>query len=157
MRMPRQAYPPPAALLEFLQPYDPTVQQLALTVRAFVLEELAPCCEYFYDAYNAVALGYGPNNRYQDGAIHIAVYSKHVNLGFNRGASLHDPARILKGTGKNIRHITIEQAADLDPPEIRNYIQRAREDVVGSVGPAWPEDGVVSTVKSISPTRRRPR
>jgi len=38
--------------------------------------------ENIYDAYSAVAIGYGTSDRLSDGIFHIAVYSRHVNLGF---------------------------------------------------------------------------
>lgn len=43
--------------------------------------------------------------------------SKHVNLGFNYGAELPDPAHLLEGTGKLFRHVkirSIEQLANAD-------------------------------------------
>jgi hypothetical protein len=92
-----------------------------------MLEEMAPCYENIYDAYSAVAIGYGTSNRLRDGIFHIAVYSKHVNLGFNDGASLDDPKGILQGSGKLIRHITIKTAEDLERLELRAYIRRARK------------------------------
>jgi hypothetical protein len=145
---------PPKELLEFLKPYDPQIRKLARAVRALVIEELAPCCENIYDAYNAVAIGYGPTDRLKDGVFHIAVYAKHVNLGFNHGASLADPRGILKGTGKSIRHLTISSLAELERPEVRSYLRRARK----AAGHPAPEPGarVVSVVKAIYPTRRRP-
>src|SRR5437870_7503535 len=106
-------YPPPADLKKFLRPYDRDVQRLALDLRALVLEEMAPCYENIYDAYSAVAIGYGTSDRLSDGIFHIAVYSKHVNLGFNDGATLDDPKAILKGNGNRIRHIKIRKPADL--------------------------------------------
>src|SRR5712671_3487458 len=121
------AYSPPAALIKFLKPYDREIRQLALQLRALVLEEMAPCYENIYDAYSAVAIGYGPSDRLRDGIFHIAVYSKHVNLGFNDGASLADPKGILLGAGNQIRHITIKAPEDLARPEIRAYIKRARK------------------------------
>ena len=63
----------------------------------------------------------------KDGFCHVVAYSTHVNLGFNRGAELPDPARILKGTGKAIRHMTIRSHEDLDSPVIRRYLQAAIE------------------------------
>ena len=57
------AYPPPAALKKFLKPYDPDIRDLALQLRALVLEEMAPCYENIYDAYSAVAIGYGASDR----------------------------------------------------------------------------------------------
>ena len=113
---------PPRALLGFLKPYDQAIRDLALAVRTFVLQDMTPCYEYIYDAYNAVALGYGPTDRYQDGVCHIAVYAKHVNLGFNQGATLDDPKGVLQGTGKAVRHITIKTASDLEQPERLNRL-----------------------------------
>jgi hypothetical protein len=154
-------YSPPAALIKFLKPYDREIRDLALQLRALVLEEMGPCYENIYDAYSAVAIGYGTSDRLRDGIFHIAVYSKHVNLGFNDGASLADPNGILLGTGKQIRHITIRTAADLERPEIRAYVQRARRVALadarklGEPAPKKPK-GVVSTVKAIYPKKRRP-
>src|SRR5207245_3474376 len=106
-------YPPPRELLKFLKPYDAPVRDLALQLRELLLEEMAPCYENIYDAYSAVAIGYGTSERLRDGTFHIAVYSKHVNLGFNDGATLDDPKGILQGAGNQIRHITIKTAADI--------------------------------------------
>lgn len=36
---------------------------------------------------------------------YVVGYSKHVNLGFCDGAALPDPARLLEGTGKTMRHV----------------------------------------------------
>src|SRR5438132_3901884 len=120
-------YPPPAALKKFLKPYDRAVRDLALGLRALLLEEMAPCYENIYDAYSAVAIGYGASDRLSDGVFHIAVYANHVNLGFNDGVSLDDPKGILQGTGNRIRHITMKAPEDLDRPELRAYIRRARQ------------------------------
>ena len=72
-------YPAPADLKKFLRPYDREVQNLALDLRALLLEELGPCYENIYDAYSAVAIGYGTSDRLSDGIFHIAVYSRHVD------------------------------------------------------------------------------
>src|SRR5205085_7655319 len=110
-------------LRKFLRPYDRQVQELALRLRALVLEEMAVCYENINDAYSAVAIGYGTSDRLRDGIFHIAVYSKHVNLGFNDGATLDDPKGILEGNGNRIRHIAIKTIADLKRAEIRAYIR----------------------------------
>ena len=155
-------YPPPRDLVRFLKPYDRAIRDLALELRALVLEEMAPCFENIYDAYSAVAIGYGTSDRLSDGIFHIAVYSNHVNLGFNDGASLDDPKGILQGSGKLIRHITIKTPEDLERPELRAYIRRARKKALddarrlGEPAPKKPE-GVVSTVKAIYPKKRRPK
>jgi len=155
-------YQPPTALIKFLKPYDQEVRDVALSLRALVLEEMAPCYENIYDAYSAVAIGYGTSDRLRDGIFHIAVYSNHVNLGFNDGASLDDPKGILQGSGKVIRHITMKASEDLERPELRAYIRRARKKALNDarkLGEPAPEkhDGVVSTVKAIYPKKRRPK
>ena len=153
-------HPPPVELIKFLQPYDRAVQKLALDLRALVLEEMAPCHENIYDAYSAVAIGYGPTDRLSEGIFHLAVYGKGVNLGFNHGAALDDPNGILEGAGKRIRHIKIRTASDLARPELRAYVRRAlktAQDDARKLGEAPAKvDGVVSTVKAIYPKKRRP-
>lgn len=155
-----RGFKPPAALVEFLKPYDRAVQKLALDLRQLVLEEMAPCHENIYDAYSAVAIGYGPTDRLSDGVFHIAVYAKGVNLGFNQGATLADPSGILEGAGKQIRHIKIRTPKDLARPEIRAYVRWARKialDDARKLGETPPKvEGVVSTVKAIYPKKRRP-
>ena len=155
-------HPAPADLIKFLRPYDRQVQELALKLRALVLEEMAPCYENIYDAYSAVAIGYGTSDKLRDGIFHIAVYSKHVNLGFNEGATLADPKNILQGNGNQIRHITIKRVEDIKRPELRAYIRRAKRKAFAdarklgeplSKQPA----GVVSTVKAIYAKKRRPK
>jgi len=153
-------HPPPPELIKFLQPYDRAIQKLALSVRSLVLEEMAPCFENIYDAYSAVAIGYGPTDRLSDGVFHIGVYAKGVNLGFNHGASLADPLRILEGSGKQVRHIKIRTQSDLARPEVRAYVRRARKvaiDDARKLGESPPKvKGVVSVVKAIYPKKRRP-
>jgi hypothetical protein len=155
-------HPPPPALIKFLKLYDREVQDLALELRALVLQEMAPCYENIYDAYSAVAIGYGTSDRLKDGILHVAVYSKHVNLGFNDGATLADPKGILRGAGNRIRHITIKASADLKRAELRSYIRRARKAALADArklgGPRPPEpDGVISTVKAVYAKKRRPK
>lgn len=38
---------------------------------------------------------------------YVVGYSKHVNLGFCDGAALPDPAGLLEGTGKTMRHVKV--------------------------------------------------
>ena len=154
-------HPVPSALRKFLTPYDKSIRELALELRALVLEEMAPCYENIYDAYSAVAIGYGTSERLSDGIFHIAVYTKHVNLGFNDGATLPDPKGILQGSGSRIRHITINSTEDLKRPELRAYIRRARKKALtetqklGGRAPGKPAR-TISTVKAIYPKKRRP-
>ncbi len=154
---------PPAELIKFLKPYDPAIQKLALDLRRIVIDEFAPCYENIYDAYSAVAIGYGSSERFSDGLCHIAVYTRGVNLGFNDGAFLEDPEGELLGSGKRIRHLSLKSQEDLTRPEIRLFLRRAlaraREDA-RKLGENFSMGGksrtVISTVKAIYKKKRRP-
>lgn len=149
---------PMPELVEFLSAYDDTIAEIALAVRRFVLTEVPEATESIYDAYNAVAMGYSFTGRLKESFCHIAVYSKHVNLGFNRGVDLPDPWAILQGTGKQVRHITIRQAEDLQNPYLRRLlrlaVQNAKALAATTKIPAIPPQSVV---KAIYAKRRRPR
>src|ERR1051326_2753973 len=98
------ARPPERVLLSYLASYDPHVARLALALREVVLEEAPEAIESIFKGY-AVAIGFSFTGKpMKDGFCHIATYSTHVNLGFNRGALLSDPNGVLAGTGKMIRH-----------------------------------------------------
>ena len=153
---------PPAELVKFLKPYDRAIQKLALDLRLIVIEELAPCYENIYDAYSAVAIGYGSSERMSDGVCHIAVYTRGVNLGFSEGTSLPDPDGELEGTGKHIRHLGLKAKEDLQRPAIRIFLKRAlalaREDArkLGETNEMGTGGDVISTVKAIYKKKRRP-
>ena len=115
----------PKALVALLRRYDPPVRGLALHLRELVLREIGPCHEHIYDAGYTVAVWYSFTSRITDSICLIAVYTKHVNLGFNRGSVLGDPHQLLEGTGAWMRHIKMRSRADIDRPEIRGYIQSA--------------------------------
>jgi hypothetical protein len=117
--------PPKTEYLEFLAPFESRVVDLALAVRALVLEEAPESTELIYDAYNAVATGYSFTGRPSDSFMHIAVYARWVNLGFNRGSELDDPGGVLQGAGRWVRHIRIAERADLEKPDVRAFVRAA--------------------------------
>lgn len=144
--------PPDPRLLQFLEAYDSGTVALTLAVREMLLEEAPDCIESIYDAYSAVAVGYSFTGRLRDQFCHVATYAKHVNLGFNRGASLPDPRNVLIGKGSQIRHIKIASERDLAAPYLRTYIRAAIE----QVGATTAAPGPKSIVKGDYPTKRRP-
>ena len=145
---------PPRELLEFLDRYDPGIQALALGLREVVHQELAPCHEYIFEMRSKVVLLYGATERViADGICNIHVFARHVLLGFPRGTDLDDPAGVLQGTGKGLRHITVKKLSDLDRPEIRPYLRQAREHA-GLARRHRTADEVVTRVKQRPPTKR---
>ena len=121
--------PPDRKLLSYLAPYDPHLSRLTLALREVVLEEAPDAIESISKGY-ALAIGFSFTGKpLKDGFCHVVTYSSHVNLGFNRGALLPDPHKILMGKGKSIRHITIHDQRELEHAHIRRYLQAAIEQV----------------------------
>lgn len=55
----------------------------------------------------------------------LMVGKHHVTLGFAQGTSLSDPARLLEGTGKNIRHVKLNAVDQVSNPHLRSLIVEA--------------------------------
>lgn len=142
---------PDRQLLGYLASYDPHVSSLALALRDVVLEEAPDAIESIFKGY-AVSIAFSFTGKpIKDGFCHIVTYSSYVNLGFNCGALLPDPNRVLAGTGKMIRHITIREHAELDRPFVRQYLQAAIEQIGGP--PLQQASG--RTLRSDSSRKRR--
>ncbi|MGD8415783.1 MAG: VOC family protein [Pseudomonadales bacterium] len=61
---------------------------------------------------------------------YVNVFSAHVNVGFFLGASLDDPAGMLEGTGKRMRHVKLKPGKEPDPEALMALIECAYRDAV---------------------------
>ncbi len=52
-----------------------------------------------------------------EGICQIAIFRHHVTLVFPDGIDLEDSTRVLRGTGKTMRHVRAEAWSDLARPE----------------------------------------
>ena len=59
---------------------------------------------------------------------YVAAQASYVNLGFYHGASLSDPAGLLEGTGKKLRHVKIREVSDVKNPAIAALLRHAIAD-----------------------------
>ena len=64
---------------------------------------------------------------------YVNVFTSHVNVGFFHGAALPDPARLLQGTGKFMRHVKLRTGTDTNEAELDRLIDAAYEDIKGRV------------------------
>jgi len=60
---------------------------------------------------------------------YVDAFTAHVNVGFYGGSALDDPAGLLVGTGKFMRHATLRPGAPVDAAALRDLIQRAYLDM----------------------------
>lgn len=60
---------------------------------------------------------------------YVNVFTSHVNVGFFRGASLPDPARLLQGSGKYMRHVKLRPGTATDAASLSRLIEVAYSDM----------------------------
>jgi hypothetical protein len=60
---------------------------------------------------------------------YVDVFKSHTNIGFFYGAHLDDPAEVLEGTGKNMRHVKLKLGREPDSVALRNLIHASYSDV----------------------------
>jgi hypothetical protein len=56
---------------------------------------------------------------------YVNAFTAHVNVGFFLGAQLADPAGLLEGTGKNMRHVKLRPGSEIDREALAALIQAA--------------------------------
>src|ERR671929_358046 len=59
---------------------------------------------------------------------YVNVFTSHVNVGFFQGASLPDPARLLQGSGRFMRHVKLRPGTFRDAAALRRLIHAAYSD-----------------------------
>jgi hypothetical protein len=64
---------------------------------------------------------------------YVNVFKSHVNVGFFQGASLPDPARLLEGTGKFMRHVKLKLGTAPNAAALRRLIEAAYSDIKARV------------------------
>jgi|SRR5688572_4895395 len=60
---------------------------------------------------------------------YVDSYTSHVNVGFYYGASLEDPAGLLQGSGKHMRHVKLRPAQKVNVAALRKLIDAAYADI----------------------------
>ena len=111
-------------LRELMRGRSDEVVDIALAARKAVLKVAGKCSELIYETY-CISNAFTFTGKQGGGFIHIATYSNHVNLGFDRGTELDDPTGLLKGTGKLIRHIRLNSVHDLKGDAVTALIEDA--------------------------------
>ncbi len=108
----------------YLAAFTPEIRELALQTRALVQQTLPGLVEYVHLGWGALI--YGTTAGKVIGAVcFVSAHKRDVNLGFYKGTSLPDPAGLLRGTGKHMRHVKITGASDLERPGLTDLLLAA--------------------------------
>ena len=144
---------PEAQLDGFLDKYTPAIAAHARATLARMRERLPGAMQIVYDNYNALAIGFGPSERASEAIFSIALYPRWVTLFFLQGVGLPDPERVLKGSGKVVRHFVLKSPDDLDLPAIRALMTEALRRAEAAIDPSAPGALVIRSVSA----KQRPR
>ncbi len=60
---------------------------------------------------------------------YVSVHAAHVTIGFYRGADLPDPAALLQGSGKRMRHVKLPAGSEVDEDALEALIVAAYDDM----------------------------
>ena len=60
---------------------------------------------------------------------YVDAFTAHVNVGFFRGAALADPAQLLEGTGRYMRHVKLRPESDVDAGALIKLVDAAYTDM----------------------------
>ncbi len=100
------------------------MQPISRRLREIVLEIDPDAVEVVRLGDRAATYGIGPKKN-SEAYVYILPHKGWVNLGFLHAADLPDPAGLLEGSGKNMRHIKTRSEADAERPAVRRLIKEA--------------------------------
>lgn len=118
-------------------------------LRTYILELHPGCNELVYHTHALTAV-FSVSDKLSDAFCMLPIYTNHLNLGFNKGALLKDPHKLLTGTGNLIRHIDIKKAGDYRNPQVTALLQEAIDFAIKDM-----DKPAKSTGKTISKIKRK--
>mgnify|MGYP000010469814 CR=1 FL=1 len=105
--------------------FAPAHTRLISDLRRALRKRLPGAHEVVYAYSDFLVVSFSPDGRGYEGVFGIRASASEVKLYFNRGKELPDPAKRLRGSGKQTRWIAIESASTLVIPEVADLIEAA--------------------------------
>jgi hypothetical protein len=109
----------------FLAKFWPEIEELARAVLKKMRARLPGSVQMVYDNFNWLVIGFSPTERPSDAIFSVVIAPKSVFVCFLQGAKVPDPHKLLRGDGKVVRNLRIEEAEDLDDPRVKKLIDVA--------------------------------
>lgn len=103
---------------------DQRTASLARATRTLIRELDPDVVEVPWPKQAVIGFGIGPR-KFTEHYAYLALHQGHVNLGFNQGAELDDPASLLTGPGKSLRHHRLDSLEDVRDPALRELLVHA--------------------------------
>lgn len=128
----------------------PEVRAMVARARALVLAALPGAVEKVHLGWSNVLFGVSP--AMADQVFVISPLTARVNINLFTGAGLADPAGLLEGTGRSMRHVKVASLEALDHPALPALLAEAVRAHAAKRAEAGGDDGGVGTKR----TRRLP-
>jgi hypothetical protein len=116
-------------LASFFAKYEPATAKLGKALRAKLRARLPGLFEivYVYESQNALVISYSPTENGYEGPCGLKLSPRRVELFFGQGARLSksDPNKLLRGSGKTVRHVVLNSVAEFDRAEIEALMAAA--------------------------------
>jgi hypothetical protein len=109
---------------EIVSKVSPHARQLAEQARSLIRAVYPAVVEVPWPKQRVIGYGVGPR-KMSEHFCYLSVSKDHINVGFMYGAELPDPAKLLEGSGKLLRHVRITQMDQLSNPALRELIEVA--------------------------------
>ena len=104
---------------------DPNIEQIARSLRDLILRLDPDAVEVVRLGDHAASFGLGPK-KMSEAYAYIMPKATYVNLGFYNGAALVDPAGLIEGTGKRLRHVKVYSSQEAEQPALHQLIETAK-------------------------------
>ena len=114
-----------AELRTLIAKFAPAHLRLIGAMRRSLRKRLPTAHEVVYEYRDWFIISYSPNEHGYEGVLAIRASANGVQLYFNRGKELPDPAKLLQGSGNQVRSINLEGASTLARPEVARLIDEA--------------------------------
>ena len=105
--------------------FAPAHLRLIAAMRRWLRKRLPTAHELVYEYRDWFVISYSPNEHGYEGVLAIRGSANGVSLYFNRGKELPDPAKLLQGSGNQMRSIDLEGASTVARPEVARLIDEA--------------------------------
>jgi hypothetical protein len=114
-----------AELRTLIARFAPAHLRLVGVTRRSLRKRLPTAHEIVYEYRDFMVISFSPTEHGYEGVLAIRASAGGVSLYFNRGKELPDPAKLLRGSGKQVRSIDLEGASTLTRPEVARLIDEA--------------------------------
>ena len=94
-------------------------------MRRWLRKRLPTAHEVVYEYRDFFVISYSPDDRGYEGVLAIRASANGVSLYFNHAKELPDPAKLLQGSGNQMRSINVDGASTLARPEVARLIDEA--------------------------------